>query len=268
MKLKMYLLLALLIFCFLQTEAQVLDWKRSFPVQKPIAVSADAQGNIYLSTRGGEIKKYSPQGVELQTYSPPSAAHFGVLDASSTLQVRAFNENTQTMVYLDRFLNPSSSFDFSSEWFNFITALCWSAGNTLWFVDAGKLELKRWRMETREVLLTLNLNQYIPERDPEIVTLKEHQHALYLFGSRHLLVFDQLGNFEKQMPLPEWKSVAFSENEMILLRKDSLSFIHLHSGKERNLPLPEGKEYQHLAYSRGEIYLFSPDQVDVYKLKP
>lgn len=263
----MLFILAFLGF-FRPLEAQVLELKRVFSVEAPITTSADGQGNIYLSTRGGEIKKYSPTGILIGTFSPQSAGSFNILDASSALQLRAFNENSQTIVYLDRFLNQTASFQLPTELFPFANALCWSAGNTVWVANAADMELVRWRIDSREVVRTLQLNQFITDDRFEIKNLQEHQHKLYLFSSNLLYIFDQLGNYEKQVPLSPWKSVAFSEHGIIMLGNTSLTLFDLYGTSERILPLPEGTQYEQLSYSKGEIYLFSKKEANIYGFTP
>ena len=246
----------------------MLELKRVLPVEAPIAASADGQGNIYLATRGGEIKKYSPIGILLGTFSPQSAGFFNILDVSSALQLRAFNENSQTIVYLDRFLNQTASFQLPSELFSFVTALCWSAGNTAWVADAAEMELTRWRIDSREVVRRLKLNQFVSDERFELKSLKEHQHKLYLFSSNLLYIFDQLGNYEKQVPLPPWKNVTFSENEIMVLGTTSLTVLDLDGSSERTILLPEGIKYEQLCFSKGELYLFSKKEAHIYRLIP
>lgn len=262
------LFLLLLISLFGQAEAQVLELKRAFLIEKPISVSADAQGNIFLSTMGGEIHKYTSAGELLNTFSPQSAGYFNVLDASAGLQVKAFNENSQTIIYLDRFLNQTASFQLPAERFNFVSALTWSAGNTIWVADAAEMQLVNWRIDTREVIRTLNLNQYISDERFEIKSLQEHQHKLYLFSPRRLYVFDQLGNYEKQIALPQWEDVTFKENELVILGKNTLTFLHLYRTEERKIALPKEGQYEHLTFSRGELCLFSDDEAHIYRMVP
>lgn len=269
LKMKIKLLFLLFSFGLLNSSlAQSLQLKGAFPVEEPVAVSADAQGHIYLSVKEGEIKKYNFRGLLLYTYSPPSAGSFNVLDGSSSLQIKAFSENSQTIVYLDRFLNQTAGFQLPSDRFRYVTALSWSAGNTLWLADAGERELVRWRTETQEVMQTLNLNQFISEDNFEVSLIKEHQHKLYLFSTNRLYVFDQLGNYETQVPLASWKGVTFAENEVIILGADTLTFLDLYSFQERKIVVPAEKDYGHLSFSKGEIFLFSPQEAHIYRLVP
>lgn len=267
---KLRFLLILFIFGIREAAvAQSLELLRVFPVEEAIAVSADPQGNIYLSLKKGEIQKYNQKGLLLHTYSPQSAGIFNVIDGSSALQVKAFSENSQSIVYLDRFLNQTASFRLPGSRFNFVSALCWSAGNTVWLADAAEMQLVRWNTETREESRTLNLNQFIRGEIFEINLLKEHQHKLYLFSAEQLYLFDQLGNYEMQVPLLPWKSIAFSEEEIILLGKDGLTFLNLYNFKEKRIPLPEAEtEYRHVSYSRGEVCLFNLQEAHIYRTKP
>lgn len=250
-------------------QARMLKFQRSFPVLNQLAVSSDAQGNIYLSSSDGEILKYNSQGNLLQTFSPQSAAYFKVLDASQSMQIMAFDENRQQLVFLDRFLNELGSKTIPAEHFNFVGSLAWSRGNSLWVVDATDLMLKKWRTDLREPVVSLPLSRYTEESSLEIKLLKEHQHRLYLLSPQYAYVFDQLGNYEKQLRLPEWKSATFSRDQLFLLGTDSLEVMNLYTGKQESVALPESSTlWQHLLLNNGTFYLFGPQEAGVYLLSP
>lgn len=250
-------------------QAQTLELQRSFPVRNQLATSSDAQGNIYLSTPDGEIVKYNAAGIPLQTYSPQTAGSFRVLDASQSMQILAFDENRQQLVFLDRFMNQVGSKALPSEHFSFVSALTWSRGNSLWLIDATKLQLVKWKTDIREPGLSLPLSRYTDEPSLEIKLLKEHQHRLYLLSPDRAYVFDQLGNYEKQLILPEWKSATFSNDQLFLLGNKQLEILHLYSGKRSSILLPESATpYQHLLLNKGEVYLFEKLQAYVYLLRP
>lgn len=275
MKPESWLLLFFCLFYFPELKAQEsLQFLRSFPVPEQVAVSTDGHGAVFLSTTAGEIQKYNQTGQLLNTYSPQSASFFSAIDGRPGMQIRAFDENNQQLVYLDRFLNQSGSIiQLPSELFGFISALSWSvAGNTVWLFDASDLQLKRWRTDLRELASTLKLSQLL--REPlDVKMLYEYQHKLYLFTADKAFVFDQLGNYEKEIILPLWTSVTFSGDELLCLNNSkTLEQIHLYSDERRKLKFaPEDKSplYQKiLAGKGGELYLFTKEKADVYRSIP
>ena len=271
----------LLLFCFFlvpELRAQdslSLQFLRSFSVPEQVAVSADGNGNIFLSTTAGEIRKYDHNGQLLNSYSPQSASYFSSLDGKPGMQLRAFDENNQQLVYLDRFLNQSgSTVQLSPEQFGFVSALTWSAaGNTVWIFDASDLQLKRWRTDLREIISSLKLSQLLLKEPLDVKMLYEHQHKLYMFTADKAFVFDQLGNYEKELSLPAWTSVSFTGDHLLYLSgRKSLEMLHLYSGRTQKIPL--AAEDKSLAYQKvlagkdGELYLFTPKKVDVYRFIP
>lgn len=264
------LLYLFLCFCCFHgiLSAQSLELVSIFPVDAPTAVSADNQGHVYIATREGEIKKHNLRGLLLYTFSPQSAGFFNVVDGSSSMQVKAFSENSQSIVYLDRFLNETARFRLPTDPFSYISSLCWSAGNTIWLAGTAEMQLAKWSVDTREVLRTINLNQFITGDNFEISMIKEHQHKIYLFSPDRLYIFSQPGNYEKQIPLEEWKGVAFSEKEIIMLGNESLTFLELYGVGKRKIPLPAEKYYSHITFSKGDILLFSRQEAHIYRSKP
>jgi outer membrane protein assembly factor BamB len=242
---------------------------RSFPLEEEASlVSADAQGNIFIATPDGEIKKYTAAGQLLNTFSPQSANHFTVLQARSTMQIMAFDENNQQLLFLDRFLNPVSSIELPFRELGYVSALTLAAGNTLWVADASAGKLRQWRFDTGQLLLSLNLNQLINAAALNIQALREYQHKLYLFSPGHVYVFDQLGNFEQEFAIPPIEAISFMGDQLIGLNDQKLVAINLYSGEEQHIALPGKKEYQQVLYSKGELYLFSRREADVYRPKP
>lgn len=271
----------LLLFCsFFVPELKAQDslslqFLRSFPVPEQVTVSADGNGNIFLSTTAGEIRKYDPNGQLLNSYSPQSASYFSTLDGRPGMQLRAFDENNQQLVYLDRFLNQSgSTVQLPPEHFGFISALSWSAaGNTVWIFDASDLQLKRWRTDLREIVSTLKLSQLLLKEPLDVKMLYEYQHKLYLFTTDKAFVFDQLGNYEKELSLPAWTSVTFTGDHLLSLSgRKSLELLHLYSGRKQKIPLigdDKSLPYQKVLTGKdGELYLFTPKKADVYRFVP
>lgn len=267
---KIKLLFLFLSFCWLPgtLPAQSLELAGVFPVDSPTAVSADNQGHVYIATREGEIKKYNARGLLLYTFSPQSAGFFNVIDGSSSMQVKAFSENSQTIVYLDRFLNETARFRLPTDPFSYVSPLCWSAGNTIWLAGTAEMQLVKWSVDTREVLRTINLNQFITGDNFEISLIKEHQHKIYLFSPDRLYVFGQPGNYEKQVPLETWKGVAFSDKEIIILGNETLTLLELYGAEKRKIPLPAEKDYNHITFSKGNTLLFSNQEAHIYRFKP
>ncbi|WP_017733339.1 hypothetical protein [Nafulsella turpanensis] len=262
MKLKALLLFgAVYLSCWSSLlQAQTFQRLYAFHIEPPVTVAADTYGRIYVATREGEISSYTPTGELLYTYSPQSAAYYTALDAKAGLQIGSFDENSQQLLFLDRFLNLLSTERLPPDLFGYATALSWSAGNTLWVADAGSLQLKKWAPGRRELLTTVNLSQFGQESTFNIEALKEYQHKLYLFTQNRLYVFDCLGTFEKMLPLPEWIHYTFADDQLLLLTADSLLRFPLYGGKPDSFALPEGGPYTHLLYSE-EIYFFFNEEI-------
>jgi hypothetical protein len=262
-----YLLLAACLWLSLTGHAQQWDFVRTFPVEAPTAITADINGNLYLATKEGEVKSYSPEGVLLQTYSPQSASYFNSLEARSAMQLWAFDENRQQLLVLDRFLNQVSSQQLPPEVFGYASAAAPSAGNSLWVVDISDMQLKQWRTDTRQLISSFRLN-LLKQPPTAVKALREYQHKLYLFSPERLYIFNRLSAYEQTLPLAEWLSFAFAENDLLLLTTNKLLRISLYSGKTEILPLPATDNYKQLLFINGTYYFFTDKNVQAYRLLP
>lgn len=267
MKAKKALLLWGCLWLSLACHAQQWFPFRTFPTEEPTAVSADAHGKIYLATSQGEVKCYSPKGTLLQTYSPQSASYFNSLEVRPGMQVWAFDENRQEMLFLDRFMNPVSSKQLPADVFGYATAVSSSAGNSLWVADGSDMQLKQWRTDTRQLVSSFRLN-LLKEPPTDVRALKEYQHKLYLFSSDALFIFDRLGAYEQTMPLVDWLSYTFAGNELLLLTEGELLRISLYTGESETIPLPAEGSYTDLLFIDKGYYFFSATGVEAYLLLP
>ena len=265
---KLFLLCFLYLTCsYPQLQAQTFEPLYSFSVESPVAVTADTYGRLFIANQGGEIRSYSPTGDLLYVFSPQSAAYFSTLDARG-LQLLAFDENSQQLVFLDRYLNELSTFLLPPDLFSYATAMSGSADHSIWLADAGILELKKWKPGSRELQTSINLSRFRKESSLEIVALKEYQHKLYLFTTRQLYVFDRLGTLEKALPLPVWKSFSFAGNQLLLLTEQSLHRFPLYTGEVGSMLLPEGGPYTHFLFSEGIYYFFNEETATAYRQRP
>lgn len=262
-----YLLLLCCLWASLAARAQQWELLRSFPCGEVAAAAADVYGKLYLATAGGEIKSYSPEGKLLHTYSPRSASYFNSLEARG-MQLWAFDENRQQLVYLDRFLNPVSNWQLPPGLFAYASALSPAAGNAVWVADVGDMQLKQWQTDTRQLSSFFRLH-LLKQAPAEIKALKAHQHKLYLFSPEALYIFDRLGAFEQMLPLAEeWTSFSFADNDLLLLTTDKLLRISLYSGRAEKLSLPAGEGFKKVVYTNNTYYFFTHKQVQLYRLLP
>lgn len=266
MKRKYYLLIAGL-WLSLSARAQQWELLRTFPVEAPVAVTADVHGQLYVATTKGEIVSYSPEGQPLYTFSPQSAGAFTALEAPSGRQLWAFDENRQQLLFLDRFLNQLSSQQLPADVFSYVVAVTRAAGNAFWMADAGDMQLKQWNSNKGQLVSSIRLNLLDPSLT-EIRALKEYQHRLYLFSPDKLLVFDQLGAFGQSIPLPAWQAFSFAEDNVLLLTRENLIQLSIHSGEQASGPLPPIQGVEQLVFSKGVYYFFSESMAHAYRRVP
>lgn len=267
MRLRFSLLIAGLFWLTLPGRAQQWELLLAFPVEAPVAVTADVHGQLYLATARGELISYSPEGKPLYTFSPQSAGTYTTLEAPSGRQLWAFDENRQQLLFLDRFLNQLSSRQLPLDVFNYVVATTRAAGNTFWMADAGDMQLKQWNSNSGQLVSSIRLSLLDPSLT-EIQALKEYQHRLYLFAPGKLLIFDHMGAYQQSIPLPAWKDFSFAGDSLLLLTKNSLIHLSIHSGEQELSPLPPSQTFGQLVYNKGIYYFFGKSRAYAYRLSP
>lgn len=230
-----YILLIYLFFITSSSIAQtLLHVTDSIALPSPVAaVSSDRRNHIFIASVEGSIRKYTPEGDLLLTFSPPKAGEASLLEAWKTMQVFVFYETFQEFLILDRFLNTSNRYTFPMELVGYAQMATFASDQGLWVFDGSDFSLKKYHPQTQQVTIVTSLNLLLDPSNYKVTFMREYQNLVFVGDENSgILIFDNLGNYLKKLAYPQVKFFTFLDEEIVFLKENKVHFIHLYNQKE------------------------------------
>ncbi|MDN5212386.1 hypothetical protein QQ020_10030 [Fulvivirgaceae bacterium BMA12] len=248
-------------------QSTTLQWEKSIPITQPSAISKDRNGFIYCANDLGDVIKYDHAGNIINTYSPDKPGVITLIEAWPALRTLVFYADFQEYLFLDRFLNASPNYQVSRENIGFSVLLTLSEDNNLWLVDNESLNLIKFDNTTDQILINASLNNYILEANNRLNFIKAYQQQVFINDANAgILVFDNLGNFMKKLPVKGLGYFNFLKDELYYLSDNTINFIHLYNLQERSVTIRSDKDYQNVLLVKDKAFLIGPRAIDIYRV--
>ncbi len=212
---------------------------KSVPALPAVAYSVDRTGFFYIAFANGTIAKYDGDGIEVLNFSPRRAAKVDLIDAWNPLKIFVFYEEFQSVVILDRFLNPIGTYDLSGKVQGFIKLACPSQDNTFWLIDEAYKGLVKYDPAEQQVIYRTPFANTLPT-NIEVLYMREYQNLLFLsLSSGGILYFDNLGNYlGKIETAAAIRFFGFTNNQLYYLAAGAVQYVNLYNRNEGALQLP------------------------------
>ena len=262
------LTIVLLLLTGLHSQAQELTPFGSFKIGfNPVSVSIDRQGYLYFANQSGTINKLDKQGNLKYHFSPQKQGAPTILEAWQGLRTFVYYKNFQEYVLMDRFLNPSERFPININQISTFSGLASLAGdNNLWLINDQNLTLSKIDINNQEVLIENKLNLNLAFYDFDIRFIRDYQNQLFIADSNHgILVFDNLGNYIRNVTDSGVDFFTFSKENILFIRKGRLFIIDLYTKRKREISLPN-LPYQFVLMENNQIFLVHHDTVDIFEV--
>lgn len=235
-------------------------------MEEPVTVSVDRNEQIYLGGSKGNIYKYDNAGELLFTFSPQRQGNIKNVEAWSTLNTFVFYEGLQEFSFLDRFLTLITTQKFDADLYARLATI--SADNNLWIFDDQDYALKK-----------INLNYFVDDIHTPLnnlvsgnfngTHLREYQNFVFLADSnKGIYIFDNLGNYIKELPFQGVFSFNFHKNELYFLNESTLTLYDIYSTKTRHFELRTDKKYNFALITDQKLFLLSKSSLDIYAVQP
>ncbi len=261
------LFLISLIFHPFRSKAQSLVPISSRSLTDIQGVSLDRNHYIYISHANGNILQLNSSGETSLKYSPAKKAAISLIDAWQTMRIFIFFRDLQQFQFLDRFLNSSTYFDLDSKEIGYASIATPTHDNNLWIVDESDFTLKKYHVAMGKVVIQSPLNLVVDDI-ARIGYMREYQNLLFINnGGSSVLVFDNLGNFMRAIPDVKASYFNFLDDEMYMLEDNSIRFINIYTGAERNLAIPNQERYLYALVLNGHIALLTEKKLDIMAIR-
>ncbi len=230
-------------------------------IKEPVAVSMDRNGSILMADKWGNINRISKNGDMELNYSPEKNGRVTLLEGWTTLDILVFYESFQSVTLLDRFLAPISSIDLAPH-VGFGRLATYNYESNIWVIDDTDFSLKLLDTSLNKITINTPFNLILDPDNYEIAFAREYQNLLFISDLKTgILIFDNLGNYLKTLPVKEVTYFGFVDNDIYFVSGSELIFQDIYSTKEKRIEVPTAKYY--LA-SNNRLFLFSKDWLTIY----
>jgi hypothetical protein len=245
--------------------AQQLHLLQSLPLNQTQAISIDRLGQVYICNQKNTLYKFSPQGERLFTYSPASQGRLAFVEAWNPAKTLLFYDDRQQITILDRFLTPITTIRLADLTDGLVRLATTASDDQFWILNESDFSLIKIDPRYPDARLQTNLNQLLPHASYDFRLLREYQNNLYLLDRNSgIYLFDNMGNYQKKLPVKELDYLGFKGDEGYYLKNGSLVFWNLYTLQERVISLPPARAYRQVLVGEHRVYLFSPTQLDIY----
>ncbi|KAA6437563.1 hypothetical protein ACD591_15935 [Rufibacter glacialis] len=249
--------------------AQTPAWPLQFqvPAQGHALLSLDRFDRAYVADARQNILQVDTTGKVANRFSPTIQGRVTMVEAWSPAKISVFYDDRQRVQLLDRFLTPLGTADLRQFTDGTIRAATLAADDRLWLFDETTFRLLKVDTRVNQIVFENPLELLLDRRQHDITFLREYQNKLYMVDRLSgIYVFDNMGNYQKKLPLPHLTYIGFLGDELYYLAHNQLHFQHLYTFQTRTVPLPEKSQpYRQVLAGDKLLYLLTNDSLFAYR---
>ena len=260
-----YFTVFFILLALTKTQCQDSNLVKTIALKSIDKVTHDKFFNFYITTSNGQIYKYDKYGNFLLFNSPIKPQTINNIEATNTIRVFCFYKELQEFNYFDRFLTFDNSIKLDPQVIGFAKIATISSDNTIWIFDESDYNLKKYDPVLQKTLQNVNCNLLLKQGDHNISYMKEYQNKLYMLDKDSgVFIFDNMGNFNKYIELPDVHQLSFYADHMFALCNNKLYKINLYDILPAEEQILIGT-YSFFFYSEEHIYLFNNEGYKIIK---
>ena len=248
------------------TWAQEIHWELigEVPVKGLEQISFDNRGQIFYSNSSGNLYQLSPDGKQINHYSPSRQASITQLEASWTVNIFTFSKDLQRYEIFDRFLNPILTRDMDRLGIGLAKAATLGNNNSLWVFDESNISLNRIDYKRQQLLQNQPLNLVLNGQDWNVLDIKEHRNMLYLRVQDEVLIFDNQGNYLRRLPVPGTSGLSIYGGHTYFIQENQLIELQLDSGLKKSFQLPKRGDDKQVLVHQNRLILYDQASISIY----
>lgn len=217
---RLFLLLVSLLFTQWSTaQSDSLKVRAQFEVIGEL-VEVDPLLQLYTLDQQQYLRKYDPQGLLLFNYQNNNLGPLHRCDANNPFNVLLFYQDFNTILILDRTLNPLVEVNLDALGYFAIQLIAAAPDNKIWLYDPADFKLKKIDTKGRVLAESQDLSLQFPDglNWQQIKVLGDE--VFIQANDQLLLVFNQFGQWVKSMNIATGK-FHWKQNSLFLL-EDSI----------------------------------------------
>lgn len=248
-----------------QSERKLSDPIAEISLENLDLISFDTRDQIYASTMAGDIYLFSPEGKQLNLFSPIRQGRLNQLEAAWTVNIFSFSADLQEYRILDRFLNPLAEKGFSLTDINLAKAATLGNNNVIWVWDESDLSLKSMDYLRNLIIQSQPLNLLLNSEELNISEIREFKNRLFMnLPELGVLIFDNQGNLMRKVAVAKIKKLCYYNEHLFWIGGDKLMAISLITNETftlANLDIPDASYIQ---IGQERIALVTKDKISLY----
>jgi hypothetical protein len=227
-------------------------------------VAVDNFSNFYTAA-DNNIYKYSSDGGYLYPYEEFSYGKIGMIDVSNPMKILVFYPDFLTVITLDKFLAPLSTYNFFALGYQNVSAVASSIDGRLWFYDNTTFQLKKID-ETGNIYQQSQPLNSVTDAVPNPTFMLEKDNALYMNDPAiGILVFDFFGNYNKTIPIKGLTKFQIFQDQIIYFDDKKMNAYNMTTFDLKRLTLPDSLEVVGAAIQKDRLAILKKDHVDFYR---
>ena len=232
--------------------------------QKATILTVDNFSNFY-TVENNKLFKFSPEGDFLYPYEEIIYGKIGLVDASNPMKITVFYPDVLTVVTLDKFLAPLTTYNFFNLGYQDISAVASSSDGRLWFYDNTDFKLKKID-ETGTVYQESQPLNTVLDAVPNPNFMVEKNNALYLNDPKlGIMVFDVFGSYGKTVPIKGLKKFQVFQDQIIYYDSAKLNSYNLITLDLKSISLPDTTDVIMASLQKDRLAVLKKDRVNFYK---
>ena len=234
-----------------------------------IQIEVDILDNLYLLTKGYQLKKINANGDSIAVFN--DVKRFGnpsYIDVSNPFKVLVYYKNFSTAVILDRLLAQRNTLNFRKQDIFIVKAITTSYDNNIWLFDEQDFKLKKMNDEGR-VLQESSDMRVLVDTVPSPAQIIDSDYFVYLYDPlKGFYVFDYYGALKNNLPFKNWTSVSASKKTLYGFHEKKLYIYNTGNLQLKKYPLSDSfVQADGIRAMNGKLYLLMKEGVVIYTVK-
>jgi hypothetical protein len=228
-------------------------------------LTVDNFSNFY-SASDYKLFKFSRDGDFLYPYEQYSYGKIGMVDVTDPLKILVFYPDFMTVITLDKFLSPLTTYNFFNLGYQNVSAVASSADGRLWFFDNTDMTLKKIDESGTVYQQSQPLN-VILGTVPNPNFMLEKDNVLYMNDPEQgILVFDLYGSYNKTIPLRGLRKFQVFQDQVIYLENNRLSTYNFTTLDTKSIAIPDTSGGIIMtAIQKDRMGVLKNDRIDFYR---
>jgi hypothetical protein len=230
-----------------------------------IHATVDRVGELYIETKGGQIKKFDINGKLLSVYkNRPAPTLFEPRDGS---RLFAYFKNGRRIDYMNPSFEATATYKIDSAFVIEPWLVCSSGDHHIWIVDAADGTLKKIEPRKSSLLVDAKLPDGISTDFLSITTLREYQGFVFLLDKQKgIHIFNGMGKLIKTISATQLTYFNFLGEELYYPVAGKLTFLNLFSTETREISL--GGSFKFVLLTDERRFMVHETTIDFFEFKP